>query len=710
MSASPQITTIIPTYRRPKQLARAIQSVLGQTYPHFQLCIYDNASGDETESVVRGFMEKDARVHYHRHETNMGSNANFQYGLERVHTPYFSFLSDDDFVLPTFFDTTLEGFVRFPEIGFCGGATQIISEDGSLRNITPRFSGERYFLPPQGVMEFVDGAIPLWTSIVFKHSIIEKVGYLNVTSTAVDLDFFARVAICYPYFIKAVPCAVFVKHQNSISMQRSFEICLSTLEIAERIKDHHAMPAELKELFLKEIRCRVARQILALAQRSIKEKNLADMRRAAAILGLHFHQRGLSTLLFCIAKCCELPGAFFAIRLFNGWLKVLYRFFITRIHCKSSLLRIGVDVSPLVSLQGGISYYVYYLLDELIRQQPHCQFYLYSPTLEGGVAHFKIYANVTLRRAPNFLKKNALWRNVNLPVYLRRDKIDVYWQTMMIFPWTLPKKIKVLLTVYDFVAFLFPETMSPLNATYYQKITYRSLKRADYLLPISQGTGKRLKEMFNVNYEEVIHPPLKPEMIYRGYQELSPFLCEKKLQYNRYLITVGTWEPRKNFCLLTRIYCRALEQYGPDKVVPLVIIGGGGWKNEEIQRDFRRAQDRYPTHFRVTGYISDTELSFYLSGARFYIALSLYEGYGMPIAESRLCRTPVICRDEPEMREAAEEDGIFLKTDELEIELCKYMLIDQENEQEKRPLRLGYSTTEKSARKLSTLLEKISNS
>ncbi|RKX41747.1 MAG: glycosyltransferase family 2 protein, partial [Thermotogae bacterium] len=65
--SKPLITTIIPTYRRPKLLQRAIKSVLNQTYPHFQVCVYDNASGDETAEVVAEFAKKDPRVKYYCH-------------------------------------------------------------------------------------------------------------------------------------------------------------------------------------------------------------------------------------------------------------------------------------------------------------------------------------------------------------------------------------------------------------------------------------------------------------------------------------------------------------------------------------------------------------------------------------------------------------------------------------------------------------------
>jgi glycosyltransferase involved in cell wall biosynthesis len=59
---SPTITTNICTYRRPKMLRRAIESVLNQTYQDFRICIYDNNSGDDTAAVAAEFVEKDIIV------------------------------------------------------------------------------------------------------------------------------------------------------------------------------------------------------------------------------------------------------------------------------------------------------------------------------------------------------------------------------------------------------------------------------------------------------------------------------------------------------------------------------------------------------------------------------------------------------------------------------------------------------------------------
>src|SRR5205823_1237020 len=86
------------------------------------------------------------------------------------------------------------------------------------------------------------------------------------------------------------------------------------------------------------------------------------------------------------------------------------------------------------------------------------------------------------------------------------------------------------------------------------------------------------------------------------------------------------------------------------------------------------AEKQFPDKIKLLGRISDDALSHLLSGARYYICFSFYEGYGMPLAEARACRTPVICFDQPEMREAAENDGIFLPSVGFEDILSQHLL------------------------------------
>jgi glycosyltransferase involved in cell wall biosynthesis len=90
---------------------------VNQTYPNYQVCIYDNASGDQTASVVKKLITSGANIRYHRHLTNIGMLENFQYGLKRVDT-LFLFLSNDDSILPGFFEEALEGLKSIPTQNF----------------------------------------------------------------------------------------------------------------------------------------------------------------------------------------------------------------------------------------------------------------------------------------------------------------------------------------------------------------------------------------------------------------------------------------------------------------------------------------------------------------------------------------------------------------------------------------------------------------
>ena len=84
---SPLITAVVPTFNRSKLLRRAIVSILDQQDVPLQVCVFDNASDDDTSAVVAALSAKDDRILYHRHPQNIGSMANFEFGLRRVRTP-----------------------------------------------------------------------------------------------------------------------------------------------------------------------------------------------------------------------------------------------------------------------------------------------------------------------------------------------------------------------------------------------------------------------------------------------------------------------------------------------------------------------------------------------------------------------------------------------------------------------------------------------
>lgn len=367
-------------------------------------------------------------------------------------------------------------------------------------------------------------------------------------------------------------------------------------------------------------------------------------------------------------------------------------------------IKIGVDVFAIRSLNGGIGFYLFYLLDELIKLKKEWQFYLYSPPDTGEVEHFRKYANVRIRIVPNPMGAYCIWSQVPLSFFVWKDKVDFFWGTLQTLPFFKRKKMKTMISLYDFIYLLCPETASTIACWYLKIFCPYSLKKANAIMPISYATGDKLLQIYRLKYHTVIHPPIKPEILRKNEGEIIPVIAKHGLQYNDFIVTVGTIEPRKNFANLIKIYYQILQNHPLEKIMPLVIIGGGGWKNEEIRAKLFAAREKFPSHVKILGYVSDQELPYYLSGARSYLALSVYEGYGMPLAEARVCGTPVACMDFPEMKEAAENDGVFLKKETLEKDLEEIFLRKKED---KKEIKVSYSTNKESAVKIADLIDSL---
>lgn len=217
--ARPLITTVIPTFRRPKMLKRAVVSALEQEGVPLQVCVYDNASGDETGVVVETLRAEDSRLRYHCHERNLGAFANFEYGMRAVSTPFFSILSDDDYLLPGFYKRALDDLARHPEAMFWAGLTLSVDESGKIYDArVARWPREGLFAPPEGLMRVMHGMALTWTGIVFRREVLAAVGLLDQeTLGPSDLDYIMRITAQHSYLLYKVPSAVFVLNTESFS-------------------------------------------------------------------------------------------------------------------------------------------------------------------------------------------------------------------------------------------------------------------------------------------------------------------------------------------------------------------------------------------------------------------------------------------------------------------------------------------------------------
>jgi len=94
VTTKPLISVIIPTYKRATLIPRAIGTVRRQTYGNIEILVVDDASPDNTASVVQAI--PDSRIRYIRHENNKGSSATRNTGIRAAKGELIAFIDDDD--------------------------------------------------------------------------------------------------------------------------------------------------------------------------------------------------------------------------------------------------------------------------------------------------------------------------------------------------------------------------------------------------------------------------------------------------------------------------------------------------------------------------------------------------------------------------------------------------------------------------------------
>ena len=112
---APLVSVLLPTYRRPQMLPRAIRSVRAQTFQDWELLVVDDAGGDRTWQVMRAWAKKDSRIRIFRQAHGGGFRA-YATAFRRARGRYIALLNDDDAYLPRHVERRVEYFHEHPKV------------------------------------------------------------------------------------------------------------------------------------------------------------------------------------------------------------------------------------------------------------------------------------------------------------------------------------------------------------------------------------------------------------------------------------------------------------------------------------------------------------------------------------------------------------------------------------------------------------------
>jgi glycosyltransferase involved in cell wall biosynthesis len=324
-------------------------------------------------------------------------------------------------------------------------------------------------------------------------------------------------------------------------------------------------------------------------------------------------------------------------------------------------MRIGFDAKRAFNNTTGLGNYSRTLLTSLNTYYPYDDYSLYTPKIKKNEEIRQFYSSFKKKVYSTGAILPSIWRSFGLTQDLLRDQIDIYHGLSNELPFNIHKiSIGKIITIHDLIFKILPKTYNSIDRFIYDKKFRFGCMVSDLVIAVSQSTKEDIVNTYQID-------PGKIEVVYQScnpvyYEDNGvPEISRKYDLPSEYILYVGSVVERKNL----KAIINALALIPEQKRIPLVVIGqGSGYLQESMKLVHEKKLDK---SFRlISNMESSEELKAAYKGASIFIYPSYYEGFGIPVTEALLCRTPVITSNISSLPEAGGEGSVLVDPDQPE--------------------------------------------
>ncbi len=301
-----------------------------------------------------------------------------------------------------------------------------------------------------------------------------------------------------------------------------------------------------------------------------------------------------------------------------------------------------------------------------------------------------------------------LWTLLGLSNKLKSYKLDVFFSPTHYLP--LYTSSPSVISIFDVSYLYFPNLFKKKDLYQLKLWGGYSIKKAKKIITISNSSKNDIIKMYKVNPDKVtvIYPGIKQVLSIKE-KVLSMDELNKRFGIdNKYILFVGTLQPRKNIVRLIEAFAKLKE-----KDLNLVIVGKKGWQFEGVLN----APKKYNVEDRVKflDSVSDEDLPGFYKNALCFCLPSLYEGFGLPILEAMQYGCPIATSSVSSLPEAGGDAAVYFDPENVEDIKKSLESIIQNSELRDKLIKKGYEqikkfSWEKTARKTLRILEDVAKS